>query len=107
MSRKTNYSSFSRDEVTEEIVETPVEEEVVEEKEMYVAPAPVKKVMAKVAASSGLNVRKEPAADALVIKVAPEGEEFEVVTDFINEDWTKIKVDGQVAYAMTRFLNID
>lgn len=106
--KKTNYTSFSKDEVTEEIVEAPVEEEkeVVKEEKPVVKPS--KKVkMAKVIASSGLNVRKEPAADAVVIKVAPEGAEFEVVSNYDNDDWTKIKVGGQEAYVMSRFVKID
>ena len=104
--KKTNYTSFSKDEVTGEIVATPVEKEE-EAEEVKEEPVVKKAVTAKVIASSGLNVRREPAADAVVIKVAPEGAEFEVVTDYVNDDWTKIKVGGQDAYVMSRFVKID
>lgn len=52
-----------------------------------------------------LNVRKQPAATAPVLKIVNRGERFNV-TEGSNKQFTALIIDDEVAYAMTQYLQV-
>lgn len=58
------------------------------------------------AATAGLNVRKEPSLNSEIIKVLDVNAEVQKVDNFNNNEWTKIKIDNNYYYIVSKFLSI-
>lgn len=50
-----------------------------------------------------LNCRRHASMGAEVVRLLKEGEKVEVLKE-VNPDWSKIKVDDEVSYVMSRYL---
>jgi hypothetical protein len=71
----------------------------------YVATEAPKVVTGKVVAQSGktVNLRKQPADDAIVLLRVSIGTEVEILD--ITDGWARIRVDRQIGYMLERFLD--
>ena len=58
------------------------------------------------AATAGLNVRKEPSLNSEIVKVLDVNAEVQKVDNFDNNEWTKIKIDNNYYYIVSKFLSI-
>ena len=58
------------------------------------------------AATAGLNVRKEPSLNSEIVKILDINAEVQKVDNFDNNEWTKIKIDNNYYYIVSKFLSI-
>lgn len=76
------------------------EEEVQEEKELYLAQPVV-----GVVSCAKLNIRSKPSLDSQILKVVSKGETFDLDSDFVHEDFYKL--ESEEAYLFKKFVLLE